>query len=91
MADLAFKEKKENRLYHSCCEERERKPEKRFPHVTLPLHLIDNMDIDLDDEVEMTFKGKVTSLEKNEWSEDFTVKMVTGEIKEVKSKKTLAG
>lgn len=87
MKDLAFKERKDLRddMYPSMG-----KKEKRYPNVTLPLHLLGDKDVNLNDEVTVTLKGKVTRVEKSEYDEDFCVRATLGEIKE-EEKKTIAG
>jgi hypothetical protein len=60
----------------------------RYPYVRLPLSLM-NGDVDLEQEITLVFKGKITRVEKSEYAEEFEVELLEGEVKE--SEKTLLG
>ncbi len=89
MADLAFKESNYDTMYPSSVDGKQKKPPKRYPSVTLPISMLDGKAIDLDDDIEVRLKGKISRVEKSKYSEDFTIELKTGNV-ETKDK-TLTG
>lgn len=89
MQDLG--EKSKSTMYPSSVE----KDKVHYPGVTLPLKLLNGKNVDLGDEITLTLKGKITRVEKSEWSNDFSVELRSGEIVEKPEKneteKTLLG
>jgi len=69
---------KKNKMYPSTVESEVDKV--RYPSVCLPLSMLDSSDLELGQEVELRFKGKVERVEKSDYSEDFSVELTEGEV-----------
>jgi hypothetical protein len=69
---------KKNKMYPSAITEE--KDKVSYPRVCLPLSMLASSELELGQEVELRFKGKVNRVEKSEYSEDFNVELLEGEI-----------
>lgn len=56
-----------------------KKNRKVYPTINLPISLLPK-DADLDDEITIKLKGKITRIEKSKWSKDFTIEVKEGEV-----------
>ena len=77
MIDLG-KVEKNDVLYPSMAEKG--KSKKYYPTVTLPLKLLGKKEVDLNDEITITLKGKVTRVEKSEHYNEFSLKATEGDL-----------
>lgn len=64
---------------------------KIYPKVDIPLSFVEGENIDLEDKVELKFKGKVIGLENNEYRKIVTFELTEGEMAHKKGKKCLVG
>ena len=59
---------------------KDEKNKKIYPSVSLPLSVLGDKNIDLDEEVTITLKGKVTRVEKSKWAKDFSFEAKEGKL-----------
>ena len=59
----------------------------RYPDMDLPLDFVDGMDLSVDDEVTLAFKGRVSGLQDTKWSKRVTFELHTGEATKKKEEK----
>jgi len=80
MKDLAFKQSDSDVMYPTSVGKGKKQP-KRYPHLTLPISVLDKKSVDIGDEVTMVIKGKVSRLEKSKYAEEFSIDLSSGELK----------
>jgi len=71
--------KKEPQLYDNPASPKE-KERIRYPSISLPISIVKNEGADLETEVTLTLKGKISALEKNEWRQEVTIEVHEGEL-----------
>ena len=65
-------------MYPSMTKEKS-KTKKYYPKITLPISLLPDK-ADLNTDVTVKLKGKITRIEKSEYSKDFTLEIKEGEV-----------
>lgn len=51
-----------------------------YPNITLPLSILDGVDYDLEDDITVILKGKVKGLMKQEWGNNVSIEVDSGEV-----------
>ena len=69
----------EAEMYPSMVDAGNTKKKKHYPKIELPIDLLPD-NADLDTEITVKIKGKITRIEKSEYSKDFTVKAIEAEV-----------
>ena len=72
----------------SCCEDE--KDEMIYPHLSLPLDVVEGMGLDLEDKVSITLKGRVTGLEKTKYNKSVEFELDQGEVLKADSGDTIS-
>ena len=57
-----------------------------YPSLSLPLELVEDMNLDLEDNVDIVLKGKVQGLENTTWNKSVSFELRQGDITKTSSK-----
>ena len=60
----------------------------RYPEISLPLSVIEGLNLKVNDEVTVSLKGRISGMEDTKWSKRVTIEATQGEVsKKTKDKK----